>query len=146
METDLPRHHNGQDHHKVRKAISVLLRRLQEKPGLYDIEACWTIGVLASALDIADNELADLHIAPECLVSFVSHGDRKIQAVRAVRSHTEIGIKEGIDLVEGQTPIRVSKAKARAIQAECQAISFGCIVKIAELPQPRERPKGLSSE
>lgn len=103
----------------IRKAITIVARRLRNEDGNYNVEACWAVGILAV---VAEMSLEDLEQASEVYsrVTFASCGDKKIAAIRIVRSHLECSLREGKDIVEGKSHVNAPAAVAKLIKEECE--------------------------
>lgn len=131
---------NDMDHVmiRLRKAVTIVARRLRNEDGNYDIEACWAIGVLAAAGELDLEELEKT--AGYSRITFLSYGDKKLQAIKIIRSHLGCGLKEGKEIVEGTTTVTALAATAKAIQEECEQ---ECGSNIAIRPW-KEQLAGLS--
>lgn len=123
---------------KESKALGVVIRALRQDNGLFDIEACWTIGVLAAALDIDGDELATL-AQKYYTVKFDHWGDKKIQAIKIVREYTRMGLKAAKEFVEGAGTINASADVANGIKERCEA-ECGSTVTVRSFIQAPSEP------
>ncbi len=133
---------------KESKALGVVVKALRQENGLYDLEACWTIGVLAAALDIDGDELVRL-AEGYSTIRFTSCGDKKIQAIKIVREYTKMGLKEAKETVEGMHTITASATVASAIKERCEAECGSAVTVRSFLHAPPKPPKStvdLSSD
>lgn len=127
---------------KESKALGVVIRALCQDNGLFDIEACWTIGVLAAALDIDGDELATL-AQGHSTIKFERAGDRKISAIKIIREFTQVGIKEAKEVVEGMHTMTTSAAVANGIKERCEA-ECGSTVTVRYFNQAPPEPVAFS--
>lgn len=121
---------------QVTKALSIVVKRLRQDNGLFDIEACWVIGILAATLDVTCEELDGI-AQEDCRITFVSWGNSKLSSVKILRTHLRIGLKAAKEIVEGLLHAGASVSVANQIKEECEACGANVIVRPFQQQEPK---------
>lgn len=107
--------------------LAELVKALEEKFGVTAQAAV----VAAPAMSGADPSAVAEEEQSEFDVILSSPGEKKIQVIKAVRSLTELGLKEAKALVDGApNPVKegISKEEAEQVKAELEGV--GAVVEI----------------
>lgn len=96
--------------------LSQLIKELEEEFG---VSAAAPVAVAAVGAVPAGGEAAPAEEKTEFDVILKDFGDKKIQVIKAVRSLTDLGLKEAKDLVEGvPKPVKEAVSKEDAEKAK----------------------------
>lgn len=127
---------------KAIKALGIVVKRLRQDDGLYDIEACWAIGILAAAFDVSSDELTNMSQG-HSRITFSLSGN-KIKAIQVVREYLGVGLKVAKEVVEGERHINAPASAATAIKDICEK-EHGCtvIVRSFNVPPPEDVGRGM---
>ena len=105
--------------------VSELVSEIEDKFG---VTAAAPVAVAAAP---AAGEAAAEEEKDSFNVVLASAGDKKIQVIKAVRTITELGLKEAKDLVEGAPkPIKEDVAKAEAEEMKTKLEEAGATVEL----------------
>tara|TARA_B100000749_G_C18157448_1_gene354424 strand:- start:154 stop:534 length:381 start_codon:yes stop_codon:yes gene_type:complete len=105
--------------------VSELINEIEDKFG---VTAAAPVAVAAAP---AAGEAAAEEEKDSFNVVLASAGDKKIQVIKAVRTITELGLKEAKDLVEGAPkPIKEGVAKAEAEEMKAKLEEAGATVEL----------------
>ena len=105
--------------------VSELINEIEDKFG---VTAAAPVAVAAAP---AAGEAAAEEEKDSFNVVLASAGDKKIQVIKAVRTITELGLKEAKDLVEGAPkPIKEGVAKAEAEDMKTKLEEAGATVEL----------------
>ena len=105
--------------------VSELISEIEDKFG---VTAAAPVAVAAAP---AAGEAAAEEEKDSFNVVLASAGDKKIQVIKAVRTITELGLKEAKDLVEGAPkPIKEGVAKAEAEDMKTKLEEAGATVEL----------------
>jgi len=105
--------------------VSELVSEIEDKFG---VTAAAPVAVAAAP---AAGEAAAEEEKDSFNVVLASAGDKKIQVIKAVRTITELGLKEAKDLVEGAPkPIKEGVAKAEAEEMKTKLEEAGATVEL----------------
>ena len=105
--------------------VSELISEIEDKFG---VTASAPVAVAAAP---AAGEAAAEEEKDSFNVVLASAGDKKIQVIKAVRTITELGLKEAKDLVEGAPkPIKEGVAKAEAEEMKTKLEEAGASVEL----------------
>ena len=105
--------------------VSELISEIEDKFG---VTAAAPVAVAAAP---AAGEAAAEEEKDSFNVVLASAGDKKIQVIKAVRTITELGLKEAKDLVEGAPkPIKEGVAKAEAEEMKTKLEEAGATVEL----------------
>ena len=105
--------------------VSELISEIEDKFG---VTAAAPVAVAAAP---AAGEAAAAEEKDSFNVVLASAGDKKIQVIKAVRTITELGLKEAKDLVEGAPkPIKEGVAKAEAEEMKTKLEEAGATVEL----------------
>ena len=105
--------------------VSELVSEIEDKFG---VTAAAPVAVAAAP---AAGEAAVEEEKDSFNVVLTSAGDKKIQVIKAVRTITELGLKEAKDLVEGAPkPIKEGVAKAEAEEMKTKLEEAGATVEL----------------
>ena len=105
--------------------VSELISEIEDK---FSVTAAAPVAVAAAP---AAGEAAAEEEKDSFNVVLASAGDKKIQVIKAVRTITELGLKEAKDLVEGAPkPIKEGVAKAEAEDMKTKLEEAGATVEL----------------
>jgi len=126
---------------RLRKATCIIARRLRDADGRFDGEAVWAIGILSTVSELEVDELLN---ATEVFsrITFASPGEKKIQAIKCVRTYLHCGLKEGKEIVEGTRHAEATPEQARLIKEECERDCGSNVIVRPWQAHPSERTLG----
>ena len=105
--------------------ISDLISEIEEKFGVTAAAPVAVAGAVPAAGEAAEEEKDSFDVV------LTSAGDKKIQVIRAVRSLTDLGLKEAKELVDGAPKsVKEGVNKAEADEAKKQLEEAGAAVEL----------------
>ena len=105
--------------------VSELISEIEDKFGVTAAAPAAVVAAPAVGEAVAEEEKDSFNVV------LTSAGDKKIQVIKAVRTITELGLKEAKDLVEGAPkPIKEGVAKAEAEEMKTKLEEAGATVEL----------------
>ena len=106
-----------------------LVKKIEDEFG---VTAAAPVAVAAAAVDGAGGGAAAAEEQTEFTVTLKDFGDNKINVIKAVRSVTELGLKEAKDFVEGAPqPVKEGVGKEEADAVKTALEEAGATVEIS---------------